>query len=101
MSGDMIHLDIEEEEPEEEDEYGLLLEPGQAVVINLNRTGAYIAGIISGLDQAGLMVNCYWKTDEGISHTGDSYVPWTAVESIDLHNSVNYCVRVVWGNLAT
>lgn len=99
MSGDIVHLDIEE--PEEPEEDGLLLEPGQAVVINLNRTGAYIPGIISGVDHGGLLVNCYWKSEEGISHTGDSYVPWTSIESVDLHNSVNYCVKVVLQDLTS
>jgi hypothetical protein len=96
MSGDMMHIDIGEELPEPP----LLLTVKQAVVVCFNRADTYLAGEVEGLDEIGLLVACWWKTEEGIERTQDSFVPWSAIESVDLCDSVDEAVRTVWSNIS-
>jgi hypothetical protein len=89
----------EPEEPSDQDPH-LLLKPGQAVVVVFNKEDVYLAGEIADLDRIGILISCYWKTEEGIQHTQDSYVPWTTIESVDLYGSIKASVRTVWTLLA-
>ncbi len=103
MSGEIIHIDIDEasNESEESPETDLfLLDIGQAAVVCFNRTDTYLAGEIAGLDRTGVLINGWWKTEDGIEQIQESYVPWSAIESVDLYKTIDEAVGVAWGYLS-
>lgn len=100
MSGDIIHIDIDDESEESSEAETFLLDIGQAAVVCFNRADTYLAGEIAGLDRIGVLINGWWKTEDGIEQIQESYVPWFAIESIDKYKTVDEAVGIAWGYLS-